>query len=109
MVLRRHPLGDPHTLQPETLRRTDQRAGHRELQPLVPEQLQAAVPTATSHLSEGNLRPHVGVLENQRDRPATILRNPSVSAEEESWFCAHPVMFPVTFLLVVEFMILRKY
>lgn len=96
MVICRHLLGDPSSLQSKTLLRIIQRAGDRELQSLVSKRRQAAISTSASHLPEGNLRPHVGMLENARERSASLFRNSFVFTEEKLGLRGCSVIFPVT-------------
>lgn len=81
--VRRHPLGDPDAVHAAALRRADQRAGGRELQPVVPERRLPEVPAEAALVSQGDLRPDGRVLEEERLGQTQVRRDPPLPPEEE--------------------------
>lgn len=66
-----------------TIRRTDQRTGGRELQPLVPKRRLPEVPVTTGRLSQRDIRPDGGVLEAKRRGSAPVRRDPSFPSAQK--------------------------
>jgi len=83
LVVRGHPVGDTHVLQPPATSGADQRTGGGERQPHVPGQRQAQVRGTTAQLPSRNVRDHGRVLEARRLGPAEVLGDPPVPAAQE--------------------------
>lgn len=81
--VRGHDMGGTNAMHAAALRRTHQRAGGGEQQPLVPKRRVPAVPAQAAHVSQGDLRPDGRVLEAERCRPAAVRRDTLVPATKE--------------------------
>lgn len=103
MGVRSHHVGDPDLRPPAALRRPSGRQSHRKRQPLLPQRRQASLPAPAARMPQGDLRPHEGVLAEERARQAKLQGDPSVPTEEEprirpqrvTMFSAKRILIPV--------------
>lgn len=90
VVVRGDAVGGADAVHAAAVRGTDERAGDRELEPLVPERRLPTVPAEAPDLPPGDLRPHGRVLEAQRRRSAPLRRDPPLPAAQEPRLHAGP-------------------